>query len=187
MEKENKFKRNMREFLPYLFIILTVVLIRTFIVTPIVVNGSSMESTLHDGNTMILNKIGLKLKDINRFQIVVIKTSNSYLIKRVIGLPGEKIKYEISEDNGKNIGKLFVNGKYIDEFFIDNDTKLLTCTKENDLCDDGITIPKGYYFVMGDNRGNSIDSRMIGFIKKSDILGTTRLVIFPFNNIGTVE
>ena len=188
MDKKEQTKNYIKDILPYIFIILTVVLIRSFIVTPIVVNGTSMSKTLDDGDTMILNKIGLKLSDIKRFQIVVIKTSDSYLIKRVIGLPGEYIKYEITEDEfGKETAKLLINGKYVSEDFISDDTKLLTCKNDTSICTEGITIPKGYYFVMGDNRGNSMDSRIIGFINKKDILGTTKLVIFPLNNIGIVE
>ena len=181
MDKKEKhtYKDSLKELIPYAVIIVTVVLIRTFIITPIKVNGTSMMSTLHDGDTMILNKIGLKTTGIKRFQIVVIKTENSYLIKRVIGLPGELIKY--SKDT------LYVNGKKVDEKFINKETKKLTCNNDTKLCSDGVKIPKGYYYVMGDNRGNSIDSRIIGTINIKDITGTTKLIIFPLKNIGIAK
>ena len=170
------YKDSLKELIPYLIIIITVIIIRTFIITPIKVNGTSMMSTLHDGDTMILNKIVLRTSSIKRFQIVVIKTDNSYLIKRVIGLPGEFIQYK------NNL--LYINGKKTDENFINDKTKKLTCDNNSKICNDGVKIPNNYYFVMGDNRGNSIDSRVIGTINKKDITGTTKLVIFPFKNIG---
>ena len=189
MEKNSDYKHtykdSLRELVPYIFIILTVVLIRTFVMTPIKVNGTSMSNTLHDGDTMILNKISMRVRDIERFQIVVIKTSNSYLIKRVIGLPGETIKYVIDED--KNTASLYINGKKIEEKFISKKTKYLTCNIESDLCNKGIKIPNNHYYVMGDNRGNSIDSRIIGTVDEKDITGTTKLVIFPINNIGIAK
>lgn len=169
-EKINTKKGTFKELIPYIIIVFVVVLIRTYIATPVIVNGTSMKNTLHDKDVMILNKIDVKINQINRFDIVVIKTSDSYLIKRVIGLPGEKIKYFK--------GDLYINGKIKkDPYYKDNNTKDF----------DEVKIPKGYYYVMGDNRGNSIDSRIIGVIDKKDITGTTKLVIFPFKNIGVVE
>ena len=181
--KKHTYKDSLKELIPYIFIVLTVVLIRTFLITPIKVNGTSMVNTLQDGDTMLLNKISMRINDIKRFQIVVIKTDNSYLIKRVIGLPGETIKYDIDG----NSTTLYINGKKVDEYFINNKTKLLTCNTDSDICKDGIKIPNNYYFVMGDNRGNSIDSRIIGLINKKEITGTTKLVIFPFSNFGIVK
>ena len=181
--KKHTYKDSLKELIPYIFIVLTVVLIRTFLITPIKVNGTSMVKTLQDGDTMLLNKISMRINDIKRFQIVVIKTDNSYLIKRVIGLPGETIKYDIDVDSVT----LYINGKKVDEYFINNNTKLLTCNTDSDICKDGIKIPNNYYFVMGDNRGNSIDSRIIGLINKKEITGTTKLVIFPFSNFGIVK
>lgn len=167
--KIHTIKDTFRELIPYVLVIIVVVLIRTFLVTPIKVNGTSMVDTLQHGDTMILNKIGMKINGIKRFDIVVIKTSDSYLIKRVIGLPGETIEYKD--------GKLYINDKeYKDPYY-----------KDNTLDFEKTKIPEGYYFVMGDNRGNSIDSRIIGSIKKEDILGTTKLIIFPISDIGIAE
>ena len=169
INKKNSFKESLIALIPYVVIIIVVVLIRTFFVTPIKVNGTSMMTTLEHGDTMILNKIGMKLKDIKRFQIVVIDTHESYLIKRVIGLPGETIEY-------KN-GKLYINDKEVKD----------PSYKDNTLDFEKVKIPKNYYFVMGDNRADSIDSRILGPISKDDILGTTKLIIFPISNIGIAE
>ena len=181
-DKMNNIKKSLKELVPYVILIMIVVLFRTFIATPVKVNGTSMINTLQDGDTMILNKIKVRTKGIKRFDIVVIKTNVHYLIKRVIGLPREKIKYKVDED--KKIGTLYINGKKIKENFITDETKSLTCNNESELCKEGVLIPNNYYFVMGDNRGNSIDSRLIGVINKKDITGTTKLTVFPITSFG---
>ena len=169
LNTKHTFKDSLKELIPYAVVIIVVVLIRTFLVTPIKVNGTSMIDTLQHGDTMILNKIGMKIRDIKRFEIVVIETDDSYLIKRVIGLPGETIEYKE--------GILYINDKeYKDPYY-----------KDNTLDFEKVEIPKGYYFVMGDNRGDSIDSRIIGPVKKDDILGTTKLIIFPISDIGLAK
>lgn len=169
INKIHTIKDTFRELIPYALVIIVVVLIRTFLVTPIKVNGTSMVDTLQHGDTMILNKIGMKINGIKRFDIVVIETEESYLIKRVIGLPGETIEYKD--------GKLYINDKeYKDPYY-----------KDNTLDFERKKIPKDCYFVMGDNRGNSIDSRIIGTIKEKTILGTTKLIIFPISDIGLAK
>jgi len=155
--------------LPYIIIILIILIIRAFIATPIRVNGDSMDPTLQDGETMILNKLGMKTAGIKRWDIIVIKTDDSYLIKRVIGLPGESIKYEN--------GKLYIAGKEIKDNY--------SLTKTEDF--EETIVGKNEYFVMGDNRFISKDSRKIGTIDKSEILGKTNIIVFPFNRFGLVK
>lgn len=170
INKKHTIKDSLKELIPYVIVILAVVLIRTFLVTPIKVNGTSMVDTLQHGDTMILNKISMKFRDIKRFEIVVIKTSDSYLIKRVIGLPGETIEYKD--------GILYIDDKKVKDPYY----------KENNTIDfEKVTIPKDHYFVMGDNRGDSIDSRIIGCVEKEDILGTTKVIIFPLSDIGIAK
>ena len=156
-----------KEILSYVIIIIVVLLIKQFIVTPIRVNQSSMNNTLFDKDIMILDKISYRFKDIKRFDIVVIKRNKEYLIKRVIGLPGDMIEYK---DN-----KLYVNNEIVKEDFLHKQTDDYKLEK---------VIPDNYYFVVGDNRPNSLDSRVIGLISKDEILGRTNLVIFPFNHFG---
>ena len=119
---------------------------------------------------MILNKIGMRFKELERFDIVVIETGDTYLIKRIIGLPGEIIEYKK--------GVLYINGKKMKDPYY----------KKNNTTDfESVKIPKGHYFVMGDNRSNSIDSRIIGVIDKEDIIGTTKLVLFTFKDFGIAK
>ena len=161
-------KKNIkREILDFLLIIIAVLLIRTFIFTPIKVEQNSMNPTLYPNDIMILNKIGYRINGLNRFDIVVIKHNNDYLIKRVIGLPNETLEYK---DN-----KLYIDGGEIKENFITNPTNDYTLDDK---------IPKDSYFLIGDNRNNSIDSRTFGAISKREILGKTRLIIFPFDRIN---
>ena len=91
----NKFQVFLKEYVPYIIIIIVVLLIKKFIVSPIRVNGTSMLDTLHDGDIMILDIIGYRRSGVERFDIVVCDTEDEYIIKRVIGLPGEKIEYMI--------------------------------------------------------------------------------------------
>lgn len=161
--------RFLKELLPYLIIIVIVVFIRTFIATPVRVDGSSMVPTLKNNDILILNKLARNYK---RFDIVVVRAHNAKLVKRIIGLPGESIEYK---DN-----KLYINGKVIkdvapeetDDFSLE---ELYGMKK----------IPDGYYFVMGDNRDGSSDSRdyRIGLIKKDNILGKTIIRLWPINKI----
>ena len=175
------------EYMPYLIIIFFVVIIRLFIATPVKVKGSSMIPTLENGDTMILYKLTKNIRGIKRFDIVVIKTDSGDLIKRVIGLPGDKIKYEIKYVNEEKTGVLYVNDKVVEEKFLSTSKKIGTCETNWTICSEEITVPEGEYFVMGDNRDDSKDSRMIGTIPLKDIKGTTELILFPFDRFGKVK
>lgn len=163
--KNNKIKAFLKEYVPYLITIILVILVKKYIVTPIKVNGDSMYDTLKDGDIMILNIIDYRLHGANRFDIVVADEGTEYLIKRVIGLPGEKIEYK---DN-----QLYVNGKKIKDSY---------ATEKTD--DFVVEVPKDSYFIMGDNRTNSVDSRRLGAFKKNELKGITKLTIFPFSRFG---
>lgn len=175
------------EYVPFFIIIFFVVIIRLFIATPVKVNGTSMYPTLHNKDHMLLYKLTKRVRGIKRFDIVVIKTDSGKLIKRVIGLPGDKIRYEVLEEDGKVQSNLYINDKIVKEDFISDDIKKSTCHEGVAICDEGITIPEGEYYVMGDNRINSKDSRMIGTIPEDEIMGTTELILFPFDRIGKVK
>ena len=164
----------LKALIPYVVIVIVVVLIRTFIMTPVKVTGSSMYATLKDGDVLILNKLNHSYK---RFDIVVANVENTKIIKRVIGLPGETIEYKDC--------KLYINGKEIEDL-------VKTCITEDFSLENLYNytmIPEGYYFVMGDNRKNSLDSRSdeIGLIPKDKIDGTVSLRLYPFYAIGTVK
>ena len=164
-----------KDILPYIIVVVVVILLRQFIVTPIQVVGTSMNPNLIDGELMLLNKITYRFNDIERFDIVVVDHDDDPIIKRVIGLPGEKVEYK---DN-----KLYINGEEIKENFKTNgDTDDYNIIESSHS-----TIPKNMYFVVGDNRINSADSRIIGLIDKDMILGKANFVLFPFNKFGNVK
>lgn len=167
-------KEKFKTLLPYIIIIVVVLFIKAFIVTPIKVNGESMYPTLEEGDIMILNKTAYYFNKPKRFDIVVVDMPNEYLIKRVIGLPGEHIEY-------KN-NTLYVDGKKIEENFKHGKTDDFNI---KELGSD--TVPSGYYLVLGDNRGNSLDSRELGFMKEEQLLGRTNLIILPFDRIGNAN
>ncbi len=160
-------KKIIKELGPYFVIVIFVILIRSFLVTPGLVNGSSMENTLFDNDLVIVNKIALK-KGIDRFDIVVVNYNNDTLIKRIIGLPNEKVSY--IDD------KLYINDELIEmplDFEYTSDFELITGKDE--------------YIVLGDNRNVSKDSRSIGPIKRDNIKGKVNFVLFPFKRFGVIK
>lgn len=166
-EKMTKDKKKViKEILTYGLIIIAVILVKAFVVSPIRVNGDSMYNTLHDQDIMILNETSYWFNDIERFDIVVIKSHDEYLIKRVIGLPGEKIECRD--------GQIYINGKKIKDKYAYSET--------DDF--DKVEINDNEYFVLGDNRDDSLDSRVFGVFKKKDIKGKATMTIYPFKRFG---
>lgn len=163
-----------KELYPYVLIIIIVVIIRSFIITPVIVSGDSMKPNLNDGELLLVRKIGYNGSAIKRFDIVVVKNNNEEIIKRVIGLPGEHISY-------KN-NKLYVNDKLVEESYTFRDTndfnleEICTCT----------SIPEGKYLVLGDNRPISKDSRTIGLVDEEAIVGKAVFRIWPMTKIGSI-
>ncbi len=155
-----------KEIIPYAIIVIAVVIIRTFIVTPVIVSGNSMFDTLEDKDILLLKKYD---KSYDRNDIVIFDYKGSKLVKRIIGLPGEDVKYID--------GKLYINGYETTDEFSMNTNDFMLSTLEHQF------IPEDYYFVMGDNRDNSVDSRTIGLVHKDDINGTTSFSLWPFKNI----
>lgn len=149
-----------------------------FIGRPFTVSGDSMYPTLHNGDRMVLSKVG----DIHRFDVVILKApdENVEYIKRVIGMPGDTIEMKS--------GVLYINGKKVDQPFINTEALAKQTVFMDDFTLESLTgeskVPEGKYFVLGDNRGVSKDSRMIGFIDRSAIEGKAVFTIWPFGRIG---
>lgn len=158
-------KKILKEYVPYIIAIILILLFKKYVMSPIKVNGESMMTTLKDGDIMILNSIEYRFSDIKRFDIVVVDEGRELIIKRVIGLPGEVIEYK---DN-----VLYVNGKKVKDTYGSQVTSDFTYKVE-----------KNHYYVLGDNRTNSMDSRIFGSFSRKQILGKTSLTIFPFNRFG---
>ena len=155
-----------KEIIPYLIIIVVVILIRTFIITPVRVDGASMNKTLENGQILLLYKLG----SIKRFDIVVLdeEIEDEIIIKRIIGMPNDTVEI-------KN-GKIYVNDEEIEEEYAYGQT--------SDY--DKITLKDDEYFILGDNRPISKDSRYFGPVKEDEIIGKIIFRLWPINKFGTI-
>ncbi len=155
-----------KEIIPYLIIIVVVILIRTFIITPVRVDGASMDKTLENGQILLLYKLG----NVKRYDIVVLdeEIEDEIIIKRIIGMPNDTVEI-------KN-GKIYVNDEEIEEEYAYGQT--------SDY--DKITLGDDEYFILGDNRPISKDSRYFGPVKKDEIIGKVIFRLWPINKFGTI-
>ena len=159
--------------LKLIIVIIIILFLMLYVVSVTQVVGSSMSLTLKDEEVLILNKFQYRFFDIKRGDIVSLDYEDTkYLIKRIIGLPGETVKIVNNQ--------LYINDKIYEEEYLANDLNY----DDFSLADLGYSkIPEDMYLVLGDNRENSLDSREIGLIKKEDINGKISLRIWPLNKI----
>lgn len=177
----SKFKGNFVELIEFIAVILAIlIVIRFFVAEPHKVFGSSMVPNFHNGDYIITNKIGLKLGEPRRGEVVILQNPRNpdvVFIKRIIGLPNEKVM--ISD------GDFYINGKLLKEPYLPRGTKT---SGEVFLPDkEEITIPKGQYFVAGDNRGGSSDSRDWGPVKKEALIGQAWLRYWPIQKFTLIS
>lgn len=175
----------MKEFLNtaiYLLCVLGAVwLVITFVGQRTEVEGASMENTLHNGDNLIVDKLSYRFHDPERFDIIVFPfqfQDNTYYIKRIIGLPGETV--QIMDD-----GSIYINGEKLEENYGMEVIKPETIGRAAEP----IELGDDEYFVMGDNRNNSSDSRtdMVGNIKRENIIGKAWLRIWPVSDFGVLQ
>lgn len=187
-EKELKEKRKNRfnSIIQFGICLFVAVIISFFIVHFVAqrttVDGMSMYGTLNDGDNLIIEKLSYRFGDVKRFDIVVFPYYDAaigedvYYIKRIIGLPGETI--QITD------GKIYIDGEILQEdygYYID-DMPMNGYDAEKE-----IYIGEDKYFVLGDNRNNSTDSRKIGCIDRRDIEGRACFRLFPLNKFGVIK
>ena len=150
-----------------------------FIATPHEVVGRSMVPNFQTGEYLIGNKIGYKFKEPHRGDVIIFEYDEyTDYIKRIIGLPGETVSIQN--------GKIYVNNQQLDETQYLDEAIL---TRGGDFLQEGteIVVPSSHYFVCGDNRPNSSDSRDFGVINRDQIKGKAFLVYFPFSDFRIVE
>ena len=162
-----------------LSVLIVTYLIITFVGQRTEVNGSSMESTLQNGDNLIVDKICYRFSDPKRFDIVVFPfqyEEDTYYIKRIIGLPGEIVQIDTD-------GVIYINGEVLHESYG------LEVIKDPGRAIEPITLGEDEYFVMGDNRNNSTDSRteLVGNVKRSELIGKAWVRIYPFNKFGKLR
>jgi signal peptidase I len=159
--------------------ILTVVFLRSLVFTNYEVEGESMMPTLQDANLLFVNKIGARFGDLERFDIIVFKGNTDDYVKRIIGLPGDRLEYK--DDT------LYINGKKVNETFLSSyKLKLVGGNLTGDFTLEEVTgetvIPEDSYFVLGDNRLGSWDSRHFGFVSKKQIVGKVNIRYWPLGD-----
>ncbi|WP_144497075.1 signal peptidase I [Bacillus pumilus] len=179
-DKEKRKKSNIIDWIKAILVALVLVfLVRTFLFEPYIVQGESMTPTLFDSERLFVNKLVKYTGDFKRGDIVVLngEEKKTHYVKRLIGLPGDTI--EMKNDN------LFVNEKRFNEEYLKENKKDAHDSDLNLTGDFGpVKVPKDKYFVMGDNRQNSMDSRNgLGLFNKKDIVGVEELVFFPLDRI----
>ena len=179
-EKETSLKKEILSYcICFLITIASVYLIVTFVAQRTIVEGHSMEYTLLNGDNLIVDKISYRFNDPKRYDIIVFPfkyKEKTYYIKRIIGLPGETIEID-------DTGNIYVDGELLVESYgkevIDDPGRAA----------EPITLAEDEYFVMGDNRNDSSDSRMeeVGNISREDIIGRAWVRIYPFNKVGVLK
>lgn len=178
----NKVMREIISTLLYLLIVLCLTwVVIQFVGQRTEVDGGSMEPTLYHGDNLIVDKITYRFREPERFDIIVFPykyKEKTYYIKRIIGLPGETV--QIDEK-----GNIYINGEILAEGY----GREVIRPKHVGLAWEPIVLGEDEYFVLGDNRNNSSDSRTeaVGNVKREDIVGRAWIRIWPFNRFGFLK
>ena len=166
------FTKSLIGLLLYFFLIFVCVYLFSHYVTGgSIVDGPSMNDTLQDGDRLVLNKFTYRVTDLDRFDIIVFKyayDTDTYYVKRIIGLPGESVRIDEK-------GQIWINDELLEENY-GKETM-----EDPGIAAEPVNLRAGEYFVLGDNRNNSIDSRSpdVGIVRKSQILGSAWLRLYP--------
>lgn len=178
-KKVNYVKEIVDTVIYFAILFLIVLLIHTFIGEQIKVRGSSMESTLQNGNRLFLEKVTYRFNEPKRFDIIVFHPKNAdksvYYIKRIIGLPNETVQIIGSQ--------IYINGEVLEESFGNNPIE------NAGIANEPVVLLEDEYFVLGDNRNNSSDSRnpSVGVVNIDSIEGRAWVRIWPFNEFGKLR
>lgn len=178
----SKAMREMISMLSYLLGVLCLTwVVVTFVGQRTEVDGSSMEPMLSDGDNLIVDKISYRFRDPERFDIIVFPfkyKENTYYIKRIIGLPGETVQID-------ERGNIFINGEVLTEHY----GREAIQAENVGIAGEPVVLGRDEYFVMGDNRNNSTDSRteIVGNIKREDIIGRAWVRIWPLYRVGVLK
>lgn len=177
-EEENIWKSLGGWILYILFVILITWVVITFVGQRTKVDGQSMQPTLNDGDNLIVDKLSFRFRDPQRYEIIVFPyqhAENTYYIKRIIGLPGEKVQVKD--------GYVYINDEKLGEHYgaelMDNPG----------IAAEPIQLGEDEYFVLGDNRNHSSDSRdgSVGILKRDQLLGRAWVRIYPFDSVGVIK
>jgi signal peptidase I len=162
------------------FVLLTAFLIRYFLIQPFVVEGQSMEPNFHNNEYLIIDKLSYKFHEPNRGDIIIFQAPNAPqydYIKRVIGRPGETIKIANN--------KIYINNQPIDETYLQPNER--TLINQDPKMTMERTLGPNEFFVLGDNRQHSSDSREFGILDKSKILGRVWVTVYPWDDFSLIH
>lgn len=189
--QEKKEIRNEKKEIPFfvqlLLVVALVLLLRVFVMGTIYVKGSSMEPNFYHGDFLFINKLSTSVGSPDYGDVVICRLheddTRENLIKRVIGLPGDEIDIvrEGNEEDGEYF--LYLNDELVEEDFINEPMR------HDGNIEYPFVVPENSYFVMGDNRNASSDSRKrsIGAIPKEDLVGKVVFRLFPFDTMGVIR
>ncbi len=157
---------------------ITIFLVRYFLFKPFYVKGASMEPTFYEKEYLIIDELSYRLHDPIRGDVIVFRPpedQKEFFLKRIIGLPGERVK--VAEGHVTIYNEAHPEGITLDETYLPTD--LATTGEQN------IVLNADQYFVLGDNRPNSYDSRRFGPIARSSMIGRAWLRGWPFDRVQT--
>lgn len=164
-------KFNLRQIIITLLVTIVVFAAVNFSVDSFVIEGDSMEPSFHNGEYLIVSKLDYRVGSPGRGDVIVFHPPASpkeLYIKRIIGLPGEKI--EITD------GKIYIDGKLLEESAYISPTKYQSSYSK--------VVPADHYFVLGDNRSHSSDSRVFGMVPRANIVGDSWIIYWPIGRWG---
>ena len=168
-------------FKPFLFAVVLTIFFRNLIFLPMTIEGASMIPTFQQSDEIIVRTI----YHINRFDLIVFKDdSNRILVKRVIGLPNETLHYK---NDQLYINDVLIKEPFLDNSFVNKASGTWTSDFTLEEITGQVTIPEDEYFVLGDNRRSSNDSRYFGSISATDIIGETTMIYYPFKRLSFVQ
>lgn len=151
-----------------------------FFFRPFQVSGDSMYSNFKDKEYILTNLISLRFNEPKRGDVIVFRSPTEPakdFIKRIIGIPGDQISLKA--------GKIYINAKILSEPYIDHGIRTIGGAFMHEA--EQKTVPEGHYFVLGDNRNDSSDSRTWGFISRESIKGISIFVYWPLNEVQVIK
>ena len=171
-----RLRRNLEWVLIIAVAVISALLVKTFLIEAFYIPSGSMEPALKTGDRVLVNKLSYHMHDVHRGDVIVFKRPPGVagepqihdFIKRVIGLPGDTI--ETRDD------AIYINGRALKESYLPRDTRTIPAVERQ-------VVPAGHYFVMGDNRTNSSDSRVFHTITRKSIIGRAFVQVWPVNHV----